>query len=91
MIDTLKHVKNELEQALENPRNHALDHCVNELMEAKQGIGENQKMMDDVLNAVTHAMHAQPRLQEDGMDISSINAFKEAHNAVDQAIDTLSN
>jgi hypothetical protein len=91
MIDTLQHVKDELEQALENPRAHDLDHCVNELLEAKQDAGENQKMMEDVLNAVTHAMHAQPRLQEDGTDISSINAFKEAHNAVDQAIETISN
>lgn len=89
MIDTLKQVKNELSQAFDNPQSHNLDHCVNDLMEAKQDAGNKQEMMDDVLNAVTHAMHAQEQLENDS-DISSINAFKEAHHAVDQAIESLS-
>ncbi|RIW34644.1 hypothetical protein D3H55_09010 [Bacillus salacetis] len=90
MIDTLKHVKSELEQALANPSDHNLDHCVNELLKAKTNDGEHKKMMDDIVNSVTHVMHAQPRLREYGTNISSNNAFKEAYNAVDQAIDTLS-
>ncbi|TCT25088.1 hypothetical protein EDD68_104163 [Melghiribacillus thermohalophilus] len=87
MKELLEHVKEVLEQSLNHPDGHKLDHCIQELEEAKARAGEDQEQMfNDLLRAVTQARNAQIQL-ENARDNSATNAFTEAHRAIEQAIE----
>jgi hypothetical protein len=89
MKQVLQHVKDVLEQSFDDPKAHAhdLDQCIKELEQAKATAGDKATMIQDVINAVTHARNAQIELQSAG-DISSTNAFGGAYRALDQAIES---
>ncbi|AMQ19694.1 MULTISPECIES: hypothetical protein [Geobacillus] len=89
MKEVLQRVKEQLEQAFEEPRSTSLDGAIRELERLKASAGDKRQMIEDVIQAVTHARNARMELAEAG-DESATNAFAEAYRALDQAIESYS-
>ncbi|ASS87890.1 hypothetical protein GLN3_13240 [Geobacillus lituanicus] len=89
MKDVLQRVKEQLEQAFDEPRSTSLDGALHELEQLKASSGEKRQMIEDVIRAVTHARNARVELAAAG-DESATNAFAEAYRALDQAIESYS-
>ncbi|KAF0996201.1 hypothetical protein [Geobacillus sp. TFV-3] len=89
MREVLQRVKEQLEQAFDEPRSTNLDGALHELEQLKASAGEKKQMIEDVIRAVTHARNARMELAEAG-DESATNAFAEAYRALDQAIESYS-
>ncbi|MGP9075867.1 hypothetical protein ACSYHE_08760 [Geobacillus thermodenitrificans subsp. calidus] len=89
MKETLQRVKEQLEQSFNEPHSTSLDGAIHELEQLKANAGDKQKMIEDVIRAVTHARNARIELAEAG-DESATNAFAEAYRALDQTIESYS-
>ncbi|ADU93013.1 hypothetical protein [Geobacillus sp. Y412MC52] len=89
MKEVLQRVKEQLEQAFDEPRSTSLDGALHELEQLKASAGEKKQMIEDVIRAVAHARNARMELAEAG-DESAANAFAEAYRALDQAIESYS-
>lgn len=89
MKETLQRVKEQLEQSFDEPRSTSLDAAIHELEQLKVSAGDKRQMIEDVIQAVTHARNARMELAEAG-DESATNAFAEAYRALDQAIESYS-
>lgn len=89
MKEVLQRVKEQLEQAFDEPRSTSLDGALHELEQLKANAGEKRQMIEDVIRAVTHARNARVELAAAG-DESATNAFAEAYRALDQVIESYS-
>jgi hypothetical protein len=89
MKEILKQVKEELERAYDNPQSNNLDQCLLQLQAAREQYGDKGSMIENCITAVTQARNAIGALENAG-DISSAAAFGQAHNALDNAIESYS-
>ncbi|RFU64492.1 hypothetical protein D0469_18200 [Peribacillus saganii] len=87
MKELLQQVKDILERSFENPNEQDLDFCLETLMKAKESAGEKQEMFENIINAVTHAKHAQAELEHAGTPSASA-AYGQAYRALDKGIES---
>lgn len=89
MKEILQEIKSELEKAYDQPEAHDLDQCIAKLQSAIQQYGDKGTMLQDALTALTQARNAKTARIQAG-DESSANAFGQAFNALEQAIESYS-
>jgi hypothetical protein len=87
MKEILQQVKEVLERSFDHPNEQDLDYCLETLMQAKESAGEKETMFNDIINAVTHAKHAQAELEYAGTPASAA-AYGQAFRALDQGIES---
>ena len=89
MKQILQQVKEELEKAYDNPQSNNLDQCLLQLQAAREEYGDKGNMIENCIKAVTQARNSIVALENAG-DVSSGAAFGQAHNAIQNAIESYS-
>lgn len=90
MKEILQQVKEELERACNNPESADLDQCINQLQSALSQNGDKGTMIENCIQSLTQARNSIGALKNAGDD-SAKNAFGEAFNALENAIDSYTN
>lgn len=85
MKEVLQQVKEELENAYDHPESHDLNNSIQQLQAAMERYGDKGTMIEDCITSLVQARNATVALKHAG-DISSSEAFGQAHNALEQAI-----
>jgi hypothetical protein len=89
MKQILQQVKEGLEKAYDNPQSNNLDQCLLQLQAAREEYGDKGNMIENCITAVTQARNSIVALENAG-DVSSGAAFGQAHNAIQNAIESYS-
>jgi|GEM_PF-954469 len=90
MKEILSDVLKTVEKAYEHPQSVDLDKSIQQLQEAKERYGDKGTMIEDTITALVQAKHAIAHM-ETAEDFSPSIAFGQAHNALEQAIQSFEN
>ncbi|WP_075981245.1 hypothetical protein [Bacillus massilinigeriensis] len=87
MKEILQQVKEELERAYSHPDSTNLDESIQQLQNALKQYGDKGTMIQNLITAVTQANHSMAQMKN-AQDFSPSIAFGQAHNALEQAIES---
>ncbi|MDQ0229020.1 hypothetical protein [Metabacillus malikii] len=90
MKEILEQAIKNVEKAYENPNTASLDDTIKQLQQAKEQYGDKGTMIEDAINSLIHAQHSIAHM-ETAKDFSPSAAFGQAHNALEQAINSYVN
>jgi hypothetical protein len=90
MKEILTEALKTVEKAYENPQSVDLDKIIQQLQEAKERYGDKGTMLENTITALIQAKNAIAHM-ETAEDYSPTIAFGQAHNALEQAIQSYEN
>lgn len=90
MKEVLQQVKEELEKAYDNPQSYDLSQSIKMLQNAVEQYGDKGTMIQNLITAMIQAKHSMVQM-ENAKDFSPTIAFGQAHNALEQAIESYDN